>query len=82
MPGTRQNSPAWYEMETPAAKVVGTVGAAILDHHGYLDAMNESLVATLSAQIWTISDDHLSMLAQFDPAPQGHRFPNLDIVST
>ena len=55
LPGIRQNSPAWYDMETPIAKVVGPVDAAILDHHGYLDAMNEPLVAALSARVWTIS---------------------------
>ena len=60
LPGIRQNSPAWYDMETPVAKVVGPVDAAILDHHGYLDAMNEVFVATLSARVWTISvwDSH------------------------
>ena len=55
IPGIRKNSPAWYDIETPVAKVVGPVDAAILDHHGYLDAMNEFFVATLSARIWTIS---------------------------
>jgi len=55
LPGIRKNSPAWYDMETPVAKVVGPVDAAILDHHGYLDAMNESLVAALRARVWTIS---------------------------
>jgi beta-lactamase superfamily II metal-dependent hydrolase len=55
LPGIRKNSPAWYDVETPIAKVVGAVDAAILDHHGYLDAMNESLVAALRARVWTIS---------------------------
>ena len=55
IPGIRKNSPEWYDMETPIAKVVGPVDAAILDHHGYLDAMNEFLVSTLSARVWTIS---------------------------
>ncbi len=55
IPGIRENSPAWYDMETPVAKVVGPVDAAILNHHGYLDSMNEFFVATLSARVWTIS---------------------------
>jgi len=55
IPGIRKNSPPWYDMETPVAKVVGRVDAAILDHHGYVDAMNETLVSTLSARVWTIS---------------------------
>ena len=46
IPGIRKNSPAWYDIETPVAKVVGPVDAAILDHHGYLDAMNEFFVTT------------------------------------
>lgn len=49
IPGIRKNSPEWYDMETPVAKVVGPVDAAILDHHGYLDSMNEFFVATLCA---------------------------------
>jgi beta-lactamase superfamily II metal-dependent hydrolase len=60
LPGIRKGSPAWYDMETPVAKVVGPVDAAILDHHGYVDSMNEFLVATLRARVWTISvwDSH------------------------
>lgn len=55
LPGIRKNSPAWYDIETPVAKAVGPVDAAILDHHGYVDSMNESLVAALRARVWTIS---------------------------
>lgn len=54
-PGIRKNKPEWYDMETPVAKVVGPVDAAILDHHGYLDSMNDFFVATLRARVWTIS---------------------------
>lgn len=54
-PGLRPNKPAWYDLETPVAKVVGPVDAAILDHHGYVDTMNELLVSTLRARVWTIS---------------------------
>lgn len=56
IPGTvPAGYPAWYDIETPIAKVVGAVDAAILDHHGYLDAQNDFLVATLRPQVWTIS---------------------------
>lgn len=55
IPGIRKNSPAWYDIETPVAKAVGPVDAAILDHHGYIDSMNELLVSTLRARVWTIS---------------------------
>jgi hypothetical protein len=47
--------PAWHDMETPVAKAVGPVDAAILDHHGYLDTHNEFFVATLRPRVWTIS---------------------------
>ena len=54
-PGVRPNKPDWYDIETPVAKVVGPVDAAILDHHGYVDTMNEFFVSTLRARVWTIS---------------------------
>jgi beta-lactamase superfamily II metal-dependent hydrolase len=47
--------PQWYDMETPIAKAVGPVDAAILDHHGYIDTQNEFFVATLRPRVWTIS---------------------------
>jgi beta-lactamase superfamily II metal-dependent hydrolase len=47
--------PVWQDVETPVAKAAGPVEAAILDHHGYIDTMNEFLVATLRPRVWTIS---------------------------
>jgi beta-lactamase superfamily II metal-dependent hydrolase len=47
--------PVWHDVETPVARAVGPVEAAILDHHGYIDTMNEFLVATLRPQVWTLS---------------------------
>ena len=47
--------PAWHDVETPVAKAVGPVEAAILDHHGYLDTQNEFFVATLRPRVWTLS---------------------------
>jgi len=47
--------PAWHDVETPVARAVGPVDAAILDHHGYLDTQNEFFVATLRPRVWTIS---------------------------
>ena len=60
LPGIRKGSPPWYDMETPVAKVVGAVDAAIVDHHGYLDTTNEFFVSTLRPRVWTISvwDSH------------------------
>jgi hypothetical protein len=47
--------PTWQDVETPVAKAVGPVDAAILDHHGYIDTMNELLIATLRPRVWTLS---------------------------
>jgi hypothetical protein len=47
--------PAWHDVETPVAKVVGAVEAAILDHHGYVDTQNEFFVGTLRPRVWTLS---------------------------
>ena len=47
--------PAWHDIETPVAKAVGPVEAAILDHHGYVDTQNEFFVATLRPRVWTLS---------------------------
>ncbi len=47
--------PAWHDVETPVAKAVGPVDAAILDHHGYLDTHNEFFVGTLRPRVWTLS---------------------------
>lgn len=50
-----EGCPQWHDVETPVAKAVGPVEAAILDHHGYVDTMNEFFVATLQPRVWTIS---------------------------
>ena len=47
--------PAWQDVETPVAQAVGPVEAAILDHHGYIDTMNEYLIAALRPRVWTLS---------------------------
>lgn len=45
----------WHDVETPVAKAVGPVDAAILNHHGYLDSMNAFFVSTLRPRVWTLS---------------------------
>lgn len=47
--------PSWHDVETPVAKAVGQVDAAILDHHGYVDTQNEFFVGTLRPRVWTLS---------------------------
>lgn len=55
IPGVAPGKPAWHDVETPVAKAVGAVDAAILDHHGYLDTQNAFFVGTLRPQVWTLS---------------------------
>ncbi len=43
--------PAWFDMETPVAKVVGKVEALTLNHHGVRDASNEFFMRTLAPQV-------------------------------
>jgi beta-lactamase superfamily II metal-dependent hydrolase len=50
-----KGQPSWYDIETPVAKAVGPVEAAILNHHGYLDTHNEFFVCTLRPRVWTLS---------------------------
>ena len=72
-------------METPVAKVVGPVDAAILDHHGYLDAMNDFFVATLSARVWTISvwDSHHPTLGVWERLQSERLYPGpRDVFAT
>ncbi|HOK46228.1 MAG TPA: hypothetical protein PLK67_09865, partial [Bryobacteraceae bacterium] len=47
--------PQWHDVETPVAKAVGPVEAAILNHHGYIDSQNEFFVATLRPRVWLLS---------------------------
>ncbi|MGE5570569.1 MAG: ComEC/Rec2 family competence protein [Rhodospirillales bacterium] len=47
--------PQWHDVETPVAKAVGPVEAAILNHHGYIDSQNEFFVATLRPRVWMLS---------------------------
>jgi len=47
--------PQWHDMETPIAKAIGPVEAAILDHHGYIDTQNAFFVSTLRPRVLVIS---------------------------
>lgn len=47
--------PDWHDIETPVAKAVGPVEAAILNHHGWIDSMNAFFVATLRPRVWLLS---------------------------
>ena len=57
----RPGYPEWHDVETPIARAVGAVDAAVLDHHGNRDSTNALFVATLRPRIWIIpvwSSDH------------------------
>ena len=47
--------PVWHDVETPVAKALGPVEAAILNHHGYVDTHNEFFLATVRPRVWTLS---------------------------
>ncbi|MFT3701588.1 MAG: hypothetical protein QM802_04425 [Agriterribacter sp.] len=53
--------PAWKDVETPVAKVIGEVDVATLDHHGNRDAVNEFQIKTFKPRVWiqqSWSSDH------------------------
>ena len=57
----RPGYPQWHDVETPVAKVVGQVEAAVLNHHGNRDSTNASWVSALRPRLWIIpvwSSDH------------------------
>lgn len=43
--------PAWFDVETPVARVVGKVDAMTLNHHGIRDASNEFFLRTLAPRV-------------------------------
>lgn len=47
--------PEWQDVETPVAKAVGPVDAAILNHHGYIDSQNAFFIAALRPRVWLLS---------------------------
>lgn len=50
-----EGAPPWHDVETPVAKAVGPVDAAIVNHHAYIDSQNAFFVATLRPRVWIIS---------------------------
>jgi hypothetical protein len=62
IPGNvRPGYPSWHDVETPVAKAVGEVEAAVVDHHGNRDSTSQTLVSSLRPRVWIIpvwSADH------------------------
>ena len=55
LPGVLQfGEPAWHDVETPLARVVGPVDVQLLDHHGYADSENGALLASLRPRVLVI----------------------------
>jgi beta-lactamase superfamily II metal-dependent hydrolase len=55
LPGVLQfGEPAWHDVETPLAKVMGPVDVHLLDHHGYADSENGALLASLRPRVLVI----------------------------
>ena len=43
--------PAWHDLETPLAPILGKVEVANVNHHGYNDATNDTWLKTVSPQV-------------------------------
>ena len=48
------NTPVWKDVETPVGKVLGPVEVCEVNHHSYVDAMNESFIASTQPQVFVI----------------------------
>lgn len=47
-------APAWHDVETPIANVAGPVDVQLIDHHGYADSENGTLLASLRPRVLVI----------------------------
>lgn len=73
------NSESWRDIETPVGKVVGPVEVCEANHHAWVDAMNESFLSSVKAQIivlqvWHVT--HLNLSVMISMANKGLN-PNL-----
>ncbi|GAB4037330.1 hypothetical protein GCM10028809_52100 [Spirosoma gilvum] len=44
-------APAWHDVETPIAQVAGPVDVQLVDHHGYPDSQNGTLLSSLRPRV-------------------------------
>ncbi len=56
------HSDAWRDIETPAGKAVGPVEVCEANHHAWVDAMNESFLSSVKAQIIVMQVWHVTHL--------------------
>lgn len=52
------NLPAWHDLETPVARVVGPVDVCVLNHHGWLDTTNLYFLQALRPRVVIIPAWH------------------------
>ncbi len=50
----------WRDIETPAARVAGSVSVSTCNHHGYFDATGPEFVRALKPRIWILQSWHAS----------------------
>ncbi len=48
------NTPEWKDIETPVGKSVGPVEVCEVNHHAYVDAMNDSFISDLRPQVFVV----------------------------
>jgi beta-lactamase superfamily II metal-dependent hydrolase len=46
--------PAWHDLETPLAPVIGKTDVCVLNHHGYNNATNDFFIKTLVPRVFII----------------------------
>lgn len=52
--GNNDGAPPWRDIESPVARVAGPVDVAILNHHGYVDAVGPEFVRSLRPQAFIL----------------------------
>lgn len=49
-----QGIPGWLDMETPVSKVVGKVDVQVVDHHGYKNSENDTLLNRIKPTVFIV----------------------------
>jgi beta-lactamase superfamily II metal-dependent hydrolase len=79
------NIPEWKDIETPVGKVVGPVEVCEVNHHAYVDAMNDSFIASLRPQVFVVqvwNARHLNLNVMQSMLSQGLYSGRRDIFLT
>jgi hypothetical protein len=56
------NTESWRDIETPVGKAVGPIEVCEANHHAWIDAMNESFLSSVKAQIIVLQVWHVTHL--------------------